>query len=121
MLGKADIREEKASFSTKRDLLLYLFSRDYKRIKSFYHLNEINLVETLFRAYHRYERLGQIAGAAVSFALWNTAARQWRGLSKLLMTGLCVHYGGEVSLHYNIDKIFVPASRLLALRRNPKA
>ena len=121
MLGKADLQEEKASFSTKRDLLLYLFSRDYKKIKSFYQLNEYNLIETLFLAYHRFERLGQIAGAAVSVALWNTAARQWRGFSKLLMTGLCIHYGGEVSLHYNIDKVFQPASRLLVLRRNPKA
>lgn len=120
MLGRPDLQEKGTSFATQRDLLLYLFSRDYKRLKSFHQLNEYNLIETLFRAYHRYERLGQIAGAAVSVVLWNSVARQWRGLSKLLMTALCVHYGGEASLRYHIHLVFHPAEKLLRLRHNPK-
>jgi len=120
LLSKVEKLEGRTSFTTQRDLLLYLFSRDYKRLKSFHQLNEYNLIETLFRAYHRYERLGQMAGAAVSVVLWNSAARQWRGLSKLLMTALCVHYGGDLWLRYNIHLVFQPAERLLRLRHNPK-
>lgn len=119
-MEKTPSLQEETAFGTKRDLLYYLFSRDYKRLKSFHQLNEYNLIEILCKAYYRYQRLGQIGGAGVSFLMWNTAARNWRLFSKLLMTGLCIHYGGQISLYYHIDVVFLPATRILKIRHNRK-
>lgn len=100
------------SFSYKREFVLAFLNQRNRNLNSVERLVELDLSESLWRYYKRIEALGQLCGLLTVVGSWHSILGRMYPLSKLLLGGIVVHLGGELSLYKHIDMFYRPIKQL---------